>query len=188
MHYKVEICGVNTSRLPLLTNEETYALLYRCKDGEWFLINSLDYNRDALKIYDLLGLSEEVRALGVVDAATKTEHNVELLGMFQKVFLEKTCAEWVKIFREADIVSGAMSHFRDVSHDEQAWANDFLEEYTTHNGEKCVIARPPIRLRSVEYAPTKLASRPGEQTDEVLRAYGYSEEEIAEMHACGAVK
>ena len=91
---------------------------YRCKDGEWFLINSLDYNRDALKIYDLLGLSEEVRALGVVDAATKTEHNVELLGMFQKVFLEKTCAEWVKIFREADIVSGAMSHFRDVSHDE----------------------------------------------------------------------
>ena len=34
MHYKVEICGVNTSRLPLLTNEETYALLYRCKDGD----------------------------------------------------------------------------------------------------------------------------------------------------------
>jgi len=34
LHYKVEICGVNTSRLPLLTNEETYALLYRCKDGD----------------------------------------------------------------------------------------------------------------------------------------------------------
>ena len=161
---------------------------YRCKDGEWFLLNSLDYNRDAIKIYNLLGIADEVRALGVVDVATMLEHDVELLGMFQKVFLEKTCAEWVKIFKEADIVSSSMSHFRDVSTDEQAWANDFLEEYTTHNGEKCVIVRPPIRLNSVPYAPTKLSDRPGERTDEVLRAYGYNEEEIAEMHACSAVK
>ena len=56
------------------------------------------------------------------------------------------------------------------------------------DGEKCVIARPPIRLNSVPYAPTKLSDRPGERTDEVLRAYGYSQEEITEMHACGAVK
>ena len=169
-------------------DENCMATRYRCKDGEWFLINSLGYNRDALRIYNLLGIADEVRALGVVDMATKAEHNVELMTMFEKAFLEKTCAEWVELFKAADIVSGAMPHFRDVATDEQAWANNFLEEYTSHNGEKCVIARPPIRLNSVPYAPTKLSDRPGERTDEVLRAHGYSEDEIAEMHACGAVK
>ena len=32
--YKVEICGVNTSRLPLLTNEEKDALFQRILAGD----------------------------------------------------------------------------------------------------------------------------------------------------------
>ncbi len=34
MHGKVEICGVNTSRLPVLKNEETRALLERARSGD----------------------------------------------------------------------------------------------------------------------------------------------------------
>ena len=32
--YKVEICGVNTAKLPLLTNEEKEALFVRIKQGD----------------------------------------------------------------------------------------------------------------------------------------------------------
>ena len=32
--YKVEICGVNTAKLPLLTNEEKDALFQRILDGD----------------------------------------------------------------------------------------------------------------------------------------------------------
>ena len=32
--YKVEICGVNTSRLPLLKNEEKEALFQRIRNGD----------------------------------------------------------------------------------------------------------------------------------------------------------
>jgi crotonobetainyl-CoA:carnitine CoA-transferase CaiB-like acyl-CoA transferase len=161
---------------------------YRCKDGEWFLINALDYNRDAGKVYDILGVAEEVRSIGVVDYIAMTRHNAEVAAILQREFLKKDCDEWARIFKAADVVSGPMSHFRDVNSDEQAWANGFLEEYTCHNGETCVLPRPPIRLDSVEMPAAKLAPQPGDQTDEVLRAYGYSEAEIADMHACGAVK
>ena len=34
MQGKVEICGVNTSKLKVLRNEETMALLRRTKEGE----------------------------------------------------------------------------------------------------------------------------------------------------------
>ena len=34
MHNKVEICGINTSKLPVLTNEETMELLQKSKQGD----------------------------------------------------------------------------------------------------------------------------------------------------------
>ena len=34
MQGKVEICGVNTAKLKVLTNEETIALLHRTKEGD----------------------------------------------------------------------------------------------------------------------------------------------------------
>ena len=161
---------------------------YMCKDGKWFLLNALDYARDAQKVYDILGVSDEIVSIGVVDYMTKAEHNSEVSAIFQREFLKKDCAEWAKIFKDADIVSGQMAHFRDVNTDEQAWANGFLEEYLCRSGETCVMPRTPIRLESVEMAPAKQASMPGDETDEVLSKFGYSEAEIAEMHTCGAVQ
>ncbi|MBE6969314.1 MAG: CoA transferase [Ruminococcaceae bacterium] len=161
---------------------------YMCKDGQWFVLMALDYNRDAQKIYNILGIAEEVRALGVVDLMTKTKHNAELSAIFQRAFLAKNLDEWTALFKAADIVSGPMSHFRDVAEDEQAWANGFVEEYRFRNGETCVMPCQPVRLASVESKPTKFAPLPGEQTDEVLRAYGYSEEEILGLRARGAVQ
>ena len=35
MQGKVEICGVNTSKLKVLKNEETMELLRRTKEGTW---------------------------------------------------------------------------------------------------------------------------------------------------------
>lgn len=33
-HYKVEICGINTSKLPLLSNEEKKTLFDKIKKGD----------------------------------------------------------------------------------------------------------------------------------------------------------
>ncbi len=161
---------------------------YMCKDGQWFLLNALDYDRDGEKVYKLLGITDEVHGIGIVDHATKAKHNTELNAIFQRVFLTKTVDEWARIFKEADVVSGPMAHFRDVSSDEQAWANGFLEDYHCRSGETCILPRQPIRMKSVEIGPARLAALPGEQTDEVLRAYGYTEEEIADLKERGAVK
>lgn len=161
---------------------------YKCRDGEWFMLVVLDYARDADKVYSILGITEEVKELGVVDWQTRVTYNVPLMELMQEAFLKKDLAEWCELFQAADIVSGAMPHFKDVSTDEQAWANHYLEEYPCRSGETCILPCQPIRLGSAEVSPARPAPMPGEQTDEVLRDYGYSEAEIAGMHACGAVK
>jgi len=161
--------------------------VYLCKDGGWFKLGVLDYKKDAQRLYDLLGISEDVKAIGVVDAATKAQHNTELRELLEKVFLTKDRDEWVKLLKEADIVSGPLFHFRDVCTDEQAWANGYLEEFRLRNGTTCPMPRTPIRLASAPLTPSPIAPLPGEQTDDILRAYGYSEEEILALHGRGTV-
>ena len=161
--------------------------IFQCRDGNWFKMGVLDYNKDALKVYEILGVSEQVKAIGIVDAATKSKHNAELLALFREVFATKDAAEWEKLFKENDLVAGIMHHFSDVCTDEQAWANDYLEEFIFRNGESCTMPRTPIRMGSIPFIPTPQAPLPGEHTDNILRAYGYNEEEILALKDRGTV-
>jgi len=160
---------------------------YKCRDDKWFVIHVLDYKKDAHKVYDLLGISEKVREIGIVDAATKRKYNAELAELCQQAFLTNDSDYWDRIFKEADLVSGTMPHFSEVSTDEQAWANDFLEEFKFRSGRTCAMPRTPLRMASVPLVPSPEAPLPGEQTDEILRAHGYNEEDIRAMHERGTV-
>jgi crotonobetainyl-CoA:carnitine CoA-transferase CaiB-like acyl-CoA transferase len=161
---------------------------FMCQDGEWFRLGVINYSRDAVKVYDLLGISDRILAMGVVDYATKTLHNAEVLELFQQTFMTKPAAEWDKIFKAKDIPCVVMQHFKDVSKDEQAWANHYVEEYRFPNGETCVMPRTPIHIASAPAVAMTPASLPGAETDEILRSYGYSEEEILNLRQLNTVK
>lgn len=40
-HYKVEICGINTSKLPLLSNEEKKELIEKIQKGDKKPVNNI---------------------------------------------------------------------------------------------------------------------------------------------------
>lgn len=161
---------------------------YKCADGEWFSITVLEYDRFAPVVYQLLGISEEVKALGIINYRSMMENVPSLMPLMEAAFLKKTVVEWAKIFREADIVSAPMSHFRDVMVDEQALVNGYVEEYPLQNGSTCMVTRSPIRLASQEWVPSVRAPLPGENTVSVLEGLGFTEQEIQELHKNGAVK
>lgn len=94
----------------------------------------------------------------------------------------------MKDFRDNDLVIGKLPHMTDVLVDEQAWANGFVEALTCPNGEKTVLACPPIHLNYYTKDPATPAPALGAHTDEVLRSFGYDEHTIRQMHSVGAVK
>ena len=104
--------------------------------------------------------------------------------------MKKTSSEWIKLLKEADVVCGVLNHMKDVSRDEQAIANSFIQQYNFKNkeGESCMMPCPPIRLGSQQPPIAVSAPLPGEDTREVLIKMGYSTEYIAEMLNLGAVK
>ena len=161
---------------------------YRCADGKWISLCVLEYDRYCLKVYELLGIKTEVDALNVTDYVSMRSHPQEMMDLFEKAFLQRSADEWMKLFKEADIVLDEVSHFRDIPESEQAWANGYVETYACHNGERCVLPCPPVQMASYQRKPSASAAMPGENTDQILRELGYTEEEILDLHSCKAVQ
>ncbi len=93
-----------------------------------------------------------------------------------------------KIFADLDIVCGRLNHFRDVLTDEQAWANDYLQEYECTNGAKRVLPSSPVRLGSQGAFPLGKPIMYGASNQEILTGLGYNEEEIAAMTEAGVFR
>ena len=80
-----------------------------------------------------------------------------------------------------------MQHYAEVSEDEQAWANGYLEHVAFGNGHVDVMPRSPIEMESVGQLKTEPSPGIGADTVAILGELGYTEEEISRMTANGAV-
>jgi crotonobetainyl-CoA:carnitine CoA-transferase CaiB-like acyl-CoA transferase len=164
---------------------------YRCADGEWVVITARSFDKDGAKIFRILGIEDAVAEIGVVSDASRRDPQIarELLQLMRKTFAKKASREWLQAFRKEDLIIDKLAHLKEVLTDEQALANGFIVEYQGTEGRLCPMAKPPIKLASV---PDETTIQPGpgvgEHTDEILRQYGYSEEEILALHSCGGVQ
>ena len=81
-----------------------------------------------------------------------------------------------------------MNHFSEVSEDEQAWANGYLEHVDFGNGRTDVMPSSPIEMESLGEIKTKPAPAIGADTDAILTSLGYSAEDIAAMKESGVIR
>lgn len=172
----------------IATDLRPLSSMYCCADGKWLFISVLQYEPHALKAFELLGIREEVAKMEITSFATLNQHCVEMRELMEKAIAKKPIDEWLRLFLEADIVADEATHFRDLSTSPQAWANEYMERYVFRGGETCAMPCPPIHMRSYKREASHYAPLPGENTDDVLRKFGYSEEEILDMHNCKAVQ
>ena len=162
-------------------------LPYRCADGEWIRCTFFEFERYSERYFGALGIPEVPAQLGVVTMADAMEAAETLVPMFEKIFVTKTSEEWLKIFRELDIVSGKINHFADVLEDEQAWANEYIQKYTCQNGNERILPTCPVRLGSQGAIKLGKPMQYGENNVEVMASLGYSEEQIKELFEKGAL-
>ena len=158
---------------------------YECADGEWifFAMGNPAINRP--KFHRIIGYPELDTDPRFQSGATWA-NRYEYYEYFRKGFLTKTADEWVKIADEEDLPLVRMAHFKDISTDEQAWANGFLEHVTFGSGNTDIMPSSPIEMRSAQVPPTRPAPAVGADTAKILLSLGYSEEQVQAMIATGA--
>ncbi len=189
--YAIPIVDVQVTKKnwPLSIYEQRFQWgFYKCKDGEWFQLCLMDYMKERERLFTCVGLPELIGDPRVETMKSNGEHNEELRKMFEEAFLKYTADEWVEKFHEADLVGARMAHHIDITTDEQAWANDYLQKFEYPNGGSVVYVKPPMIMESQGGAPVyRFGPNKGEHTEEILKGLGYSDEQIAAMESAGSV-
>ena len=95
-----------------------------------------------------------------------------------EILLTRTSAEWVALFNEIDVPVMWMHDFQSVLKDEHLGAVGFFREVDHPTEGRLTTMANPVRLSATPVAEPRPVPRLGEQTVEILRSLGRSEEEI----------
>jgi len=149
---------------------------YECADGEYISIGSIEPQFYAL-LKELAGLSEE--EFGDQNDKAKWPAMKEKLTA---VFRQKTRDEWCELMEGTDVCFAPILSFKDApKHPANVARNTYIEvDGLTQPAPAPRFSRTPS---GVEHATHAL----GEDTDAVLAAMGFGEQEIAGLREAGAI-
>ena len=153
-----------------------YYHVYETRDGEHVAIGAIEPQFYALLLKHT-GLEGE-------DLPPQTDR-AEWPGMqerLQRIFKTKTRAEWVEIMQETDICFAPVLRMSEaLKHPHNVHRESFVEiEGIPQPGPAPRFLGTPTRVQ-------RPPARVGEHTHQILRDWGFSSAEIAELHRAGAV-
>lgn len=158
---------------------------YKTMDGRFIQLSMPPFDMFYPKFMPLIGREDLVgNERYTMDSITKNHLHTEFISIIDEAFAKKDAEEWDKILREADIPHSVAQTWEEVLVDPQAWAIHALEKVSYPDGDRTLV-RPPVVLQNVPLAPYDKAPLLGEHSEEILRDYGYTEEQIKTMHDKG---
>jgi len=160
---------------------------YQCGDGEWVFLSG--YSAAMLsKLYALLGREDMLEDPRFDTPEHRRANAYTYIGELQKAFKTQPAAHWLARAEEMDLPMIRMGHFSDIATDEQAWANGYLEHVEFRSGNVDVMPRSPIEMDSVGELVTVPAPSAGADSAEILKKLGYTDAQLEQMQASGAVR
>ncbi|MBQ8263937.1 MAG: CoA transferase [Oscillospiraceae bacterium] len=167
------------------TADNPFNCAYRCSDGRFMQISMPPFDMFYPKFMPLIGRADLVgNPRYTMDNITKNKLHSEFIDILTEAFEQKTAKEWDAILTEADIPHALLKSWEEALEDEQAWANDVYYKMDYPTGNQRVLVRQPIFIGK-DLPDYKMAPMLGEHSEEVLKGLGYSDEELAELHAQG---
>ncbi|MDR1831874.1 MAG: CoA transferase [Fusobacteriaceae bacterium] len=150
---------------------------FKCKDGQWVFVSILEHERYFPVLCDLLGRPDLKNDKFLTTLEAK-KNAPELIAILDQEFVKYTQDEVVEMLTKADIANERIQHFADVWKDAQALENNYVADFKHRNGTVTKLALTPIKFENIELNPIKDAPLIGEDSEEILKEIGYSDETI----------
>jgi crotonobetainyl-CoA:carnitine CoA-transferase CaiB-like acyl-CoA transferase len=156
---------------------------YRCRDGRWLLLSIAadEWRWERLKECLTMSALDDPRFATV---ALRETHAGELIQILDGIFATRDQAEWRAILDAAGLIFGIVADMDEIADDPQMLASEALVPFA--DGSSLTV-NSPIWIRGQEKTEPRPAPRVGEHSEEVLRAAGYSDDEIHSLRAEGVV-
>ncbi|XP_070275290.1 alpha-methylacyl-CoA racemase-like isoform X1 [Myotis yumanensis] len=163
----------------LLDGSAPFYGTYRTSDGKFMAVGAVEAH-----LYELF-----LKGLGLDPSQLPTQLSwpdwPRLKTLFADIFAKKTQAEWCKVFGELDACVTPVLTAEDIS---QLAKEEMGTSFITDQQQ--VIAPMPVPFFSKTPAsvPSTRNAVLGEHSEEILRGYGFSKQEIARLHVSGVIK
>ena len=176
---------------PMNIREATNPLnaAWETSDGRYLQTCMPDYNVAFKKFITAVGhpeLAEDERYYPVSNLHANNL-GTQLYDLLMASFRTKTAKEWNKIITEADIAFSIAQSWEEMLEDPQAWDNDCFYKMTYDNGAERTLVRLTVKFAEMGTPEYKKGPLIGEQSEDVLKELGYSEEKIAEFKEKGII-
>jgi len=118
----------------------------------------------------------------------RARHFAELSTFVAEEIRRRTTEEWLDALARADIPATAMASLDELIDDPHLAATGFVREVEHPSEGKLRTTAPPVRWSDAPGGEIGNAPRLGEHSREVLRAAGYSEDDVTRLVAEGATQ
>jgi crotonobetainyl-CoA:carnitine CoA-transferase CaiB-like acyl-CoA transferase len=131
--------------------------------------------------------AELIKHSDYATGALRSKNRDALNAEIDKRTVNKTSAEWIEIFNTIGVPCGPIYSIDQMFDDEQVKHIGIAQGASRPDGSEQIFVGQPV---SLSRTPSKIVATPPEQgqhTDEVLKEFGFADNEIAELHKAQAV-
>jgi len=157
----------------------------RCADGYITLGTAND--RLFRRFCDLLEHPEWATDPQFADNETRLENQAELAAQIEAVTSQQPRAHWIALFEANEIPCGPINNYEQVFADPHIIAREMAVDVEHPTLGRMKSLGSAIKMSGTPTNPRRRAPLLGEHTEAVLKEYGFSADEIASLHAAGAV-
>lgn len=162
---------------------------YECRDGIWIRICGMSAEKYWPPLCKALEMEEYIDDPRYCTSAAQHENLEECCKLVQKNFKKFDFKDVYQRMIEADLPCERNFTTDKLIEDEQALANDYITKIKYENGTESYMSMPPFKLQT---AGDNLEGRRGpylgEHTVEVLKEYGFTQDEVNSMLSEGKIK
>ena len=119
---------------------------------------------------------------------SRVAHRDILIPLIEETLATRTSAEWVQTLDAAGVPVGPIQTVDQAVQDPQVLARGMVAELQHPTAGTLKVVGCPVRLTRTPPAMRTAPPVLGQHTDEVLAGLGFSDEDIASLHAAGAVQ
>lgn len=171
--------GIEPSRLG---NEHPNIAPYQvfsASDGD--LVVAVGNDQQFKRFAQVAGMPELAEDSRFKENRLRVEHRAELIPICESLLKQRSKNEWKKVLDDAGIPNGPINSISEMFNDPHVEAREMIMKVDHPLIEGLQLAGSPIKLSK---SPVKVRQSPplyGEHTGEILKAFGYSEEDIKNL-------